>query len=197
MVTELKVNIDRKKAGALLDAVDRVAGPRRRALMEVLGKTHERTSQDHFQAKNNRPNKRGWPKQNFWASVRSSTSFRSASENTATIAVGEPGFRSHLFGATIRPRSGRRFLAIPMRAAAYGIMPSSGIIPDLFFIRSRAANGGFLARREGGALRVYYRLLASVTIPRDPTALPPEQTSIENLTRAALLFLRREIQRAN
>ncbi|MEM0964791.1 MAG: hypothetical protein AAGJ81_01400 [Verrucomicrobiota bacterium] len=172
-----------------------IAGTRRAALMRVLGKTHERTLQDHFRAKNRAPNKRNWPKQNFWAQVARATAFTSAKQNKATIAIADPRFATHLYGATITPKRSK-YLAIPMRREAYGIRPSSGLIADLFFIRSQAAKGGFLAKREGGALRVYYRLLKRVVVPTDPEALPDENSSIEALAQAATSFISREAQRA-
>lgn len=192
----IEVRIDH--TGSARDTVaavhDIVSGPRGRSLMAVLGKTHERTLQDHFAGLEQQPNKRGWQKQHFWAQIRRATSFVSASQRAATVAVSDPRLATHIHGATIRPRRSK-YLAIPMRPEAYGIRPSSGLIADLFVIRSRK-NKLYLARTEGNALRAYYRLLRSVTIPAKPDALPPEPVSIAAITDAADAYISRAARRA-
>lgn len=173
-----------------------VAGPRRRALMATLGKTFEGHLHDHFQAKNTQPNKRGWPKQHFWARIRRATSYVGAKETRATITIADPAFAARLHGATIRPRNSR-YLAIPLRPQANGIKPSSGLIADLFVIRSKRAGGLYLVRREGPTIRAYYRLVRSVQHPADPTALPPIPDIYARLATAATDFITDEALHRN
>lgn len=188
----MSVTIDNQQVSAeLRKLVAVVDGPRRPALMEVLGKTHEQTLQGHFLRKNRKPNKRGWKKQNFWARIRRATSFAGATADRATIAISDPAFGTHLEGATIRPRR-TKYLAIPMREEAYGVRPSSGLIPDLFFAQNKKGTK-FLARKgAGGELEVFYFLTRRVTIPRDPTALPPRAESDRALVDSASDFIQRE-----
>jgi hypothetical protein len=189
------ITVNAKAANAQLSRLaSAVAGPRRQALMQELGMTHEGTLHDHFRRKGQQPNKRGWAKQNFWGGrILNATAYSGATQDTATVTIADPAFRTHLEGAKISARR-TKFLAIPMREEAYGVRPSSGIIADLFFIRSKKA-GGFLAREEGGALRIYYRLLQSVTIPKDPEALPSDSESMSQLIATAEDFLQREVAR--
>src|ERR1035437_8163482 len=126
------------------------------------------------------PNKMGWPRQHFWNRIAQRTAFdpSKTTENTATIAVADPALAAKVNGATIRPTPPRKMLAIPMNAEAYGILPRSGLIPGLFVFRSTHTNGAYLVRREGneknfGNLTFYYRLVPEVTVPKDPSALPP------------------------
>lgn len=170
MKTNIQVT-DEKARAELQRLRSTVDGPRRAGLMQVLGKGLEADLQDHFLRKNKKPNKRGFPKSNFWARIRTATNFASSDQDSASVAISDPAIRPHLFGATITPRNGK-FLAIPARAEAYGTEPRGGQIPDLFFIPTRGGRSGLLARKEGEALRVYYFLVRRVRIPKDPDALP-------------------------
>ncbi|MGZ0657097.1 hypothetical protein ACWPKS_15950 [Coraliomargarita sp. W4R72] len=184
-VNDADVRVDLTR---LVNVVD---GPQRQGLMQVLGKTHEQTLQGHFLTKNKQPNKRGWKKQNFWARIRRATAYQNATNDTANITIADPAIASKIYGATIKPRRSK-FLAIPIREEAYGIRPSSGLIPDLFFL-PRKKGGGFLARRNAdGSNRLYYFLTRSVKVPKDPTALPTDSQSLAPLTTAAADYVTRQ-----
>ena len=172
----------------------RALGPSREKNV-ALGKRAETVLRRHFLEKGKQPNKHGWsPRSFFWTRrVRNSTAFRGATTTQATVGIAEPGFVTHAEGRTIYPRE-KKFLAIPMRSEAYGIRPSSGLIAGLFVLRRREKNRVYLAKREesSGALRIFYRLLRKVTVPRDPTALPSEQTMGSALVRELTSFVRRK-----
>jgi hypothetical protein len=155
----------------------------RKGMMQRLGKELERQLKAHFLMREQEPNKHGWPRQHFWARVRDATALREVTSERATVGVASAPFRFKIRGGTIRPGPGRRMLAIPMRAAAYGVLPRANTIPGLFMARC----GGrlYLAAKDGQALRVYWRLVPSVTQPPDPRALPPmEQLRAALETRA-------------
>ncbi len=167
------------KLRALLDSV---APAQRRVLLGRLGKELEVQLKAHFAQRDKEPNKAGFPRSHFWnREVRQKTALRSFSADQATVGIASRPFRQRLRGGTIRPGPGKRFLAIPMRAEAYGVNPSARTIPDIFVVRSKILGKAWLAREEGGALRFYWRLVPSVHQEKDPRALPP----IEDL-RAAL-----------
>src|SRR6266511_3008197 len=106
-----------------------------RALMAALGKRLEVTLRQYFKVRGQRPQKRGWPKQHFWdRRIRNATALSSMTEHEVSVKIADPAFAAHYFGATIRPKE-KQMLAIPLRAEAYGIQPSSGLIPGLFVIR--------------------------------------------------------------
>ena len=42
-------------------------------ISKPLGQTLANTMQDHFQSRNEEPNKQGWPKQNLWNRIRGAT----------------------------------------------------------------------------------------------------------------------------
>lgn len=164
-----------------------------RELHEELGNEYARILVEHFRAKNATPNARGFPRSNFWNGVAGATAFDSADERSATVKVTDPYGRPLLqryFGGDIRPGPGRKALAIPMRPEAAGVLPRSGTIPDLFVLRSKSSGRAFLARREHGALRLYFLLVPFVKQAPDPTALPPESDRQAALTAHAETFLR-------
>lgn len=171
---------------ALRDLLRRVRPMR--PLMMRLGKRVEVLLRKYFaqygRTGNFKTRRRGWPTQHFWdRRIRNATSFTGATEHGATVTIADPAFMTHYRGATIRPRE-KQALAIPLQAAAYGKQPSSGLIPGLFLLRTRkgaylvAYGDGFGKPRKGvrnATLHFYYKLVKSVTVPKDPNALPPDR----------------------
>ncbi len=173
MQTTIQVNSEavRRRLARLVSQVD---GPARADLMQVLGKGLEGDLKDHFIRRNQRPNKRGWKKSDFWREIAQSTTLQSATQDDATVAITDPRIRPHLFGATIRPRTAK-FLAIPNTEQAKGNEPRGGAIPGLFFVRNKKGTT-FLARKNGtDRLEVHYWLKPSVRIRRDADTLPPQK----------------------
>ena len=176
-----------------------VDGPRRQGLMQVLGKTHEQTLHRHFLRKNQKPNKRGWKKTNFWARIRRATSYTGATKSNATVTIADPAMAAKIYGATIKhPQD--KFLALPMREEVYGVRARAKTIPDLFFIprwvNGRKVDQGFLVKKQpDDSLRFYYFLTRSVTTPKDPTALPTEAESGRALVQEAQDYIARQIKR--
>lgn len=186
----------------------------RQPLLAVLGRGLEKDLKEHFTAKNARGNKRGWPKQNFWNRIRSATAFTGATNDTATVAIADPAINAHYYGGVIKPKEAK-FLAIPAREEAYGIRPSSGLIPGLRFVPT--AGGGMLVQRDLSTFKlvkdrrkgregqqrvrqtgeagggVFYWLKRSVTIPKDPDALPQPATLQEKLQTRLADWLNRNI----
>lgn len=147
---------------------------RPRGLMAAAGKRVEKELRAHFADLDRRGNSKGWPRSHFWnRRVRQATSMTSATETSAEVTIASPEFVHVLRGGPVTPKRGK-FLAIPMtaRAKAAG-SPREGGIPDLFVIGRRSGGSRFLATREGGALRVHYRLTARVVHQPTPHALPP------------------------
>lgn len=167
----------------------------RRALLARLGKELEIQLKKHFAVRDREGNKRGFPRQHFWSrEVRNKTAFREATPDKATVGIDSPAFAHRVTGGVIRPGPGRRALAIPLRPEAYGVLPRAGTIPGLFAARS----GGkvWLAAREGGAVRFYWRLVPSVYQDADPNALPPASQLKAALEKRADQEVQRIVQQA-
>jgi hypothetical protein len=177
------------KLKAILDGL---SPAQRKGMLMRLGKELERQLKAHFlKREQDSPNKQGFPRSHFWIrEVRDKTALRDVTADSATVGIDSAPFRMKLNGGTIRPGPGRKLLAIPVRAEVYGVLPRAGTIPGLFF---KKLTGGrmYLAARDGSALRVYWRLVPSVTIPADPRALP----SVADLKAALEKRAELEVQR--
>ena len=115
----------------------------RQAMLQRLGEELERQLKAHFlQREANTPNKQGFPRSHFWAKVSDKTALREVTANRAVVGIASAPFRQKLRGGTIRPGPGKRLLAIPTRAAAYGTRPSANTIPGIFLMRK----GGKLSK---------------------------------------------------
>ncbi|MCS6898068.1 MAG: hypothetical protein NZM29_08860 [Nitrospira sp.] len=172
-----------------------------RPLMARLGKRLEIELKAHFEALNRRPNKRGWPKKNFWAQIRRSTALAEVQERVATVAISDPRFALQYYGGTVTPKRGRA-LAIPLTAAAYVAgSPREGATPKLFVLKSRSGRGVFLAEADrfarSGTVRLWYALRASARVPANPEALPPQHKITADLAREAHAYLDAVLMRGN
>jgi hypothetical protein len=147
----------------------------RKLMMQRLGEELEKQLKAHFAKREGEGNKQGFPPQHFWnREVRDKTALREATADRAVVGIDSAKFRFKVNGGTIRPGPGRRLLAIPVRAEAYGVLPRDNTIPGLFF-KKMAGGKMYLAAKDGSALRVYWRLVPSVTQAPDPRALPPTE----------------------
>jgi hypothetical protein len=196
MSGSFEIRLGRDEASAKVAQVHEALSPNQRiGLMQVLGVSAERELRAWFTKRDaDSPNKKGWPRQHFWARIAKRTAFdpSETTSNTATIAVADPALAAKIYGATIRATGNpAKNLAIPMQAAAYGVLPRSGIIPGLFYIRKTNGNGGFLVARQGKDLTFFYRILPQVTVPKDPQALPPADQLGTALAATAESFFRR------
>ena len=160
------------------------------ALMANIGKGFEITLQRHFRNLNKRPNKCGWRKTNFWSGIAKSTTFVSATNDTATVAIQEgKKFAAKLFGAKIHPTGGRKFLAIPAIESRYGISPSSLDKNDLSLRKTR--RGGLLGKiRSDGSFEVHYFLVRSANTPRQSDALPNKSEINTSINRSISNYLK-------
>lgn len=163
-------------------------------VMMIAARAVDNSLKKHFRKKNQEPNKKGWPKQNFWAQIRESVqTFRDGAES-ATVQVNDPRLNPHVFGATITPKE-KKFLAVPLVAAAYGRRAST--FTDLEFLPRRKKGGkigGFLVKPGAeGAVEFYYVLLSEVTVKADPTALPDFADLEKDAGRAVELWITRQV----
>ena len=161
-------------------------------LNAAVGRGFERTLRRHFRELDKRPNRRGWRKSHFWEKIAADTVFAGADDNRAVVSIGSdsgPKFAAKVFGARIRPKGGKKFLAIPAIEARYGVSPSSLNKNELQFRRTR--RGGLLGViRADGTMQVHYWLVRKADTPRDPDALPKKETVVEDAKREISKYLR-------
>lgn len=166
----------------------------RRGLNEALGLRLAEEMQDYFLGRNAEPNKRSWPKQNWWAGVADATQLTEVNDEGATVTVAHrEGFAIRVTGGTIVPRE-RKSLTIPNIPEAYGksvaeFEQGTGI--KLF----RPAGARYLAFSEDNAnsVTIAYFLVPRVNIPADPEALPPKELLADALLEEADDYLERSL----
>ena len=163
-----------------------------KGLNTAVGKAFEKTLRTHFRFLDRRPNKRGWKKSHFWQKIASDTVFAGADEGKAVVAIGNSSgskLAAKVFGARIRPKSGKKFLAIPAIEARYGVSPSSLDKNELQFRRTR--KGGLLGViRSDGTIQVHYWLVRKADTPRDPDALPKKEAVLDGAKKSISLYLK-------
>ena len=161
-------------------------------LNAAVGRGFERTLRRHFRELDKRPNRRGWRKSHFWEKIAADTVFAGADDSRAVVSIGSdsgPKFAAKVFGARIRPKGGKKFLAIPAIEARYGVSPSSLNKNELQFRRTR--RGGLLGViRADGTMQVHYWLVRKADTPRDPDALPKKETVLEDAKREISKYLK-------
>jgi len=158
--------------------------------MKAGGKQLEKDLRDHFAARNEEPNKQGWPKKNFWSGIRRATALVYAVATEAVVSISDPAINQKVYGGTITPKR-VRMLAIPMNADAYKagspresqtnflrlLVTRSGVYlveREATNIRPRGGKkGGYRPASEMGG-RFWYHLVPSVTQAKDERALPNE-----------------------
>lgn len=172
---------------------DAIAPGRRKPLMTVLGRRAERLFRRHFTKRDAEGNKRGWPRSHFWSRIRRATAFAAANDSAAKISIADPAFAMKVHGGTIKPIEAKN-LALPLRPEAkVAGRPRAKLIPGLFLLKTHGRL--FLARREERALRLYYKLVKSVTQMKDPRALPLRVEIYGELRLGITAFLKRDVKR--
>ena len=158
---------------------------RQPALKKIMGISMRNTLISHFRAKNARPNRLGGTRTNFWLAVANSCSAPVVNGSGVLVRINHPHAAIHVYGGHVTPKKAK-MLAIPVAAEAHGKSPR--VFSDLRPVWS----GG---RPVGLALgeKMDYVLQKGVRIPRDPQALPQEDRVRQAVTRAARIFLRRNV----
>lgn len=160
-------------------------------LNTAVGMGFVRSLRNHFRKQNRRPNKRGWRKQGVWNKIAADTTFAGADATSATVSIRNPIIKTKIFGARIKPKGGKKFLAIPAIEARYGIMPSSLEPGELTFRKTR--KGGILGKiKADGTMTVHYWLVRSANIPSDADALPKPETVAEDAKIAISKYIGRK-----
>jgi hypothetical protein len=124
---------------------------------------------DHLAALNQKPNKRGWKKTQFYAQARRAVTAR-ASTSAGIVEISKEGFAQRLYGGPIRPVN-TRALTIPALAIAYGRRARE--FTNLQFRPINRGNlVGLLYRKTDQGPVTLYWLVKRVMQQPDPTVLP-------------------------
>lgn len=184
---------------ALAALAGRLLPGRRRPLLNVLGRTAAKSIRRHFRARNaDSPNRMGWERQNFWSRLAKATAYdpsRTTDEGKAYVVIADGAINAKVYGGTWGAKESK-YLAIPLQEEVYGVRPKAGTIPGLHFIPSQRGGNtvGWLAAPDGagGKDTFYWRLQKTVTVQKDPRALPDMGALSKELVTQAEAFVMRE-----
>jgi hypothetical protein len=181
----------------------------RRPLNAAIGKRGEGELRAHFLERNQEPNKKGWPSQNFWDRIRKSTSLVSVDESGATLAIGDPAIQQKIYGGDITPKEGK-YLTLPAISEAVGrsartfqnleplVRWMNGTRRAIALVERRATllrdrneKGSGAVEKKGDLVggRVFYWLVEKVHQNKDPEALPSREKMERALREEARFFL--------
>lgn len=216
MGTKITVRITEDTASPALLAIARSLEDRT-GLHGALAGRGERVLRDHFAQRESEPNKRGWPKQHFWDQIRGATAVSRVDREGAEITVNDPRLAQKIYGGEIKPGAGKKYLALPAIAEAYGRSP--GGVPNLHpLIRMISGERRVIALAENlaseikfGRLKkdgsrtvtqtasrigtIWYWLVKSVNQPKDQRALPTNEEFEQALLEEAETYARRIVNR--
>lgn len=188
--------------------------------VKIIAKRVKDVYVSHFRAKNELPNKMGWPSRGTWAQIARKTSVAYAFEDRAGISIADPIINQKVYGGKITAKTGEN-LALPANADAYlagspreWTTPGDGKLERKFYrkhgeLRSMlvAAQNYQRITRKGetkrtkdaakateGKGRVWYWLVKETNPPKDPTALPPDDIVL-NMIQATAQEISRELMR--
>lgn len=145
-----------------------VAGP----LLEAGGRGISNLLIRHLRQRNARPARPGWPKSDYWLTAAKSVQTNVAGHK-AVVSIYAPGIYLHLHGGVVRPKAGKKALAIPMRPEVADIWPREYDQKKLFLLVRKALGKAYLVEQQAdGHLRILWRLVRSTTHKADSTVLP-------------------------
>jgi len=149
----------------------------------------------HFREKNRTPNAKGFKRSNYWSQAAESVTSR-VEGDAAVAEVRKEGVRLRLLGGTVRPKAGKRALAIPADPSVAGIWPSEyggkrgGV--KTFLLWRKGENRGFIGTAVKGQKepKVLWWLVSKTQHKPDPTALPEMSAMVAAVERACRGVLR-------
>ncbi len=185
----MKIKITDKASSFLADLMEKVKD--KVAINTVLGKEAEVRLRKHFLTLNKKPNAKGFKKQYFWRQIRTATTLGEINDKGATVNISDSRFAIKVYGGTIKPTGGKKYLAIPATSQRYGTSPqSANDRDDLVFIKRNTSEKAYLIKKENKAIRVQYFLVRSSTQKPQADALPDKDKFSQNLSQALKTYFR-------
>ena len=164
----------------------------RTSLMKAIGKSAEVALREHFRKRNLASNStskraaRGFPQYGIWNHIRQSTSFSGATNDAAQVTISEPAFRGKYYGLKNLRAQRSTYLAIPLDARVYGKRARGKPVAGMFPVTIKRTGKKYLAVKDGDGIKVLYRLMLSVTVAPDKTALPSNDTLSAELSKVVV-----------
>ena len=169
---------------------------RPRSVYEAGAKAVQKGISAHLKKLQASGNEMGWPSQGFFAgsknSVEKNVGISKLTDQGAIITIADPRFVHRITGGTVRPKR-RKFLAIPLTAAAYALAGQGSIRTSAPGLKVFGKRKLYLAVEKGDRIELWFALVKSVTHRPHPEDAPDEAvlaaTAGSAMTRAADLLL--------
>lgn len=150
----------------------------------------------NFSAKNGQGNAKGFPRSNFWQDAAESVTSHVVGD-TMLAVIRKEGVRLRWKGGEVRPKPGRKALAIPLDPSVAHVWPSEHNdmatggdydegATSLFWPKN--SSHGFIKDNETGDL--LWLLVSKTTHKPDPSVIPPETELHDAIVRAMRGVLR-------
>lgn len=168
-----------------LPAVGDMTDDRLRICREAAVAALSNALRKNFRAKNRTANAKGFPRSYFWQDAAESVT-SSVAGNAIVATVRKEGVRLRWQGGVVRPKAGKKAIAIPKDPSVADMWPSeySGA---LALIWPKASSHGWLKDEESGEL--LWLLVGQTAHKADPSVIPSDdalRTAIVTAAQAAL-----------
>lgn len=212
----IAIQLDVRDALSRINGIERgLDAPR---LQPIVGRSAVNVYRAHLFALNQeRPNRLGGPRTNFYAQAARGTSWRQLGD-AVVVSIASVGIRQRYYGGTIKPKV-RRYLTIPAVAEAYGKRASEfpelkfALVPDprsgrlrpalvrkdaseVTLIDTRTVRGRTKVFKREGQGRVLFWLVRQVQQQPDPSVLPSQEAVQGQVSRDLNDYVTRLIERA-
>ena len=150
----------------------------------------------HFRERNKTPNKKGFPRSNYWSAAADSVTTTPDDGTASVVTIAKEGVRLHWKGGEVKPVKGKN-LAIPADASVAGIWPSeyAGAGGSKTFLAwPKGKRYGFIAESGAKPLHVLWWLKESTHHEPEPSVIPAETDMKDAALRAARSALRAAIR---
>ncbi len=149
----------------------------KRPMLRLIGNRVKTLVRDHLIKRSQTVrNKLGAPSSGFWgqAAEKVARAPQTIDQDSVSISLEHPGVGRAFGPVTIRPLAGKKYLTIPLIAAAYN--KRARRIKDLFPVFKKGAQVGTLRKRgKDGKAHAWFALVKQVNQKQDRSILPTDQ----------------------
>jgi hypothetical protein len=145
---------------------------------QVVGKAAANTYKSHFRRLDSSRH-RTTARHHFYGRAANATSWF-VRGNDVYVRIQQEGIAQRYYGGRIRPRYAKALTIATRRAVGKRAREFN----DLFMVWRKGKSTGYLARIEGGALRIYFWLVREVNQKGDKSVLPKPSTVYDRVNHA-------------
>lgn len=149
---------------------------RRGAMLDMGVRALTEAIRNNFLAKSSKGNAKGFPRSNFWQDAAEDVTSHVVGD-TMLAVIRKEGVRLRWKGGEVRPKPGKKALAIPLDPSVAHDWPSeyTGQGHGVFAVWPKGKSAGLLyGLGADGDAKPLWLLVSKTTHRPDPTVIPPE-----------------------